>query len=229
MFAQHHDTTTLRQGDIIEDVCFPLSRIQATLKFLGTLKPGVSPQVELIPDTERIGKSSFLTAQISVVPSFCMVLSQDCDVDRTQNPPPPSFAMCRLVPVPEKIKKDPTLFERLRLNIDPYGGERPFYQLFYVGSHSRLGSGEYVADYGMPMALAWTDYNALLKRKILELDDHSRAKFRVKAGAYFARPAQEDVEAGLANPWEAEGTVRPTRQSLSQRMGRAYKILVGRG
>jgi hypothetical protein len=38
MFVEAYDVTTLRQGDIIADVPFPLSRIQARPKFLGTLK-----------------------------------------------------------------------------------------------------------------------------------------------------------------------------------------------
>jgi hypothetical protein len=228
MFVDLFERTTLRQGDVIEDVLFPLSRMQAKLKFLGTRKTGTGQlNVVLDADREQIGKSLFFTAQMNVAPSFCAVLSQDCDVDSSQNPPPPSFAMCRLVPVPEGMKRNQQRYEALRANIDPYGGGRPFYQLFYVGTHPRLGNTEYLADYGMPMAVAWADYNTLLARKLLEMDDITRAKFRVKAGAYLGRPSQEDIDAGLANPWEPESRI-PLTESFGRRIARAYKTLLGR-
>ncbi|HTQ53185.1 MAG TPA: hypothetical protein VMI94_01925 [Bryobacteraceae bacterium] len=227
MFVEHYDPTGLRQGDIIADVSFPLSRLQSKPKFLGALKQGTGQDVQLDADTELIGKSWWLTAQIHAVVGYCAVLSTDCDVAPKQKPPPPSFVLCRLVPVPDGVKKNQALLKTLMANVDPYGSDRPFYQLFYVGNHSRLGAEEYVADYGMTMTVAWKDYDAVLKRKTLELDDETRAKFRVKAGAYFGRPTPEDVEAGLGDPWKA-GPERPrSAQPFRQRIFRAWQVLKG--
>jgi hypothetical protein len=228
MFVEHYDPTSLRQGDIIADVHFPLSRLQTRPKFLGTLKQGTGQHVQLDADTELVGKSWWLTAQVHSAHGYCVVLSQDCAVDSKQNPPPPSFVLCRLLQVPDGMRKNQSLFATLTANVDPYGSDRPFYQLFYVGMHSRLGSGEYVADYGMAMTVAWKDYDAVLKRKTLELDDEARAKFRVKAGAYFGRPTQEEIEAGLADPWKAGPQRQSTQQPFRQRFVRACRVLTGK-
>jgi hypothetical protein len=227
MFVEDYDPTTLRQGDIIVNVPFPLPKIQAKPKFLGTYKQGVGQHVDLAADTEQIGRTWWLTAHINVSPSFCAVLSQDCDVAPKQNPPPPSFVLCRLVPVSDGIKKNNANFERLKANIDPYGNERPFYQLFYVCSHPRLGGEDYVADYGMAMTVMWRDYDTLLKSKTLEMNDETRAKFRVKAGAYFGRPTEDEISSGLAHPWETAREPH-TPQTIGHRIARAYRILTGK-
>ena len=226
MFVEDHDSTTLRQGDIIANVPFPLSRIQYKPKLLGTFKQGFGQHVELVADAEQIGRSWWLTAHTSVAPSFCAVMSQDCDVALGQHPPPPSFVLCRLVAVSEGLKKSKA-YDRLTANVDPYGDARPFYQLFYIGNHPRLGAEEYVADCGMAMTVIWQDYDALLRNKTLEMTDLSRAKFRVKVGAHFGRPTAEEVSAGLAQPWGA-APEQPRDPGVRQRIVRAYRILVGR-
>jgi hypothetical protein len=199
MFVQKADPTTLRQGDIIRDVVFPLARIGSSTVFLGTHKEGAAESPTLAGITEQIGRSHYLVGQIHTVPSLCSVLSQCCDVDSNQDPPPPSFVLCRVLPVPEGLRRS-KYFETAKANVDPYGTDRPHYRLFYLGSLAGLPD-EYLADYGLCMTVAWRDYNHILKRKMLEMDDITRSKFRVKAGAYFGRPTPEELQAGIVDPW----------------------------
>jgi hypothetical protein len=192
----------LRQGDIIADVPFPLARLRASPKFLATYAAGRDQAVELKASMEQIGHTWWLTAQISTSITFCAVLSQDCDVDPGQHPPPPSFLLCRLKLVPEGIRSSPTSYEALRENPDPYDAEKHgFHALFYIGEYPELGPGEYMADFGQVMTVVRKDYNEILKRKVLEMDDLARAKFRVKAGAFLGRPTKEELAAGTADPW----------------------------
>jgi hypothetical protein len=195
----------LRQGDIIAGVPFPLARLQPSPKFLGTYAAGSNEAAELKASVEQIGRTWWLTAQINTSISTCAVLSQDCNVDPGQRPPPPSFLLCRLGVVPESIRGSPARYEVLKENPDPYG-ERPGYlAFFYIGEHPELGPGEYVADFSQVMTVLWKDYNEILNRKVLEMDDLLRARFRVKAGAFLGRPTKEESAAGIADPWS-----RPT-------------------
>ncbi len=199
MFAAKTDPTTLRQGDIIKDVMFPLARMDSPTLLLGTHKEGTGESVTLAGKTEQIGKSHYLVGQIHVVSGLCAVLNQCCDVDSKQDPPPPSLSLCRVLPVPEGLRRSKQ-FEVLKANVDPYGTERPHYRLFYLGNLPDLPD-DYLVDYGLCMTVAWRDYNQVLRRKILEMDDVTRSKFRVKAGAYFGRATAEDEAAGIADPW----------------------------
>lgn len=226
MFITEADNTTLRQGDIIADITFPLPRTEG-VTFLGTHKRGKGEYLEPAVHTIGKAKTQWLTGQIDVAISFCAVLGQCCEVDRSQNRPPPSFVLCRLVDVPDGIRKRPELYGTLTENVNPYGSGRPFYQLFFISLHPSL-SKEYVADYGQAMSVRWGDYDTVLRRKILQMDDVNRAKFRVKAGAFFGRPTLEEIDAGIADPWRQETRGEPVVESLGQRLRRAFRIALGR-
>jgi hypothetical protein len=64
------------------------------------------------------------------------------------------------------------------------------------------------------MSLSWSDYDLILRKKVHQLDDLNRNKFRVKVGAFFGRPTEEDRAAGVANPYEP---LAPDRPSLLKR------------
>jgi hypothetical protein len=231
MFIEKVDVTSLRQGDIVAGIPFPLPRIE-DVKYLGAPKGGVVVSLAKMgfePTVSPVGKSPtpWLTAQMYTTVGFCAVLSQCCDIDLAQNPPPKTFTLCRLVPVPDGIRKRPELYQVLTENVDPYGVVRPFYALFYIGAHSNLDS-EYVADFSQPMSVRWTDYGTVLKRKILQIDDVNRAKFRMKVGAYFGRPTPEELRAGTADPWHSEDKVDATAESLPSRIARAFGVILGR-
>lgn len=229
MFVAELDLAALRQGDIIAEVTFPLPKADE-LVVLGKLAGRLQGQ-SFEPDVHSIGKSTteWLTAQVPVTVGLCAVLSQCCDVDPSQKRPPPSFVLCRLVEIPEGIRRNHDSLESLKLNVDPYGGVRPFYQLFYIAHHPKLGR-DYVADYGQAMTIRWGDYARILRRKILQMDDLTRAKFRVKAGAFFGRATKEDADAGLADPWKPQPSPDRVRvmESFPDRIRRALRVILGR-
>lgn len=199
MFVQNPDMTTLRQGDVIADVLFPLARMDRAIAFLGTYSPAIG---HFEPTTETMGRSQYQSAQLPVTVTLCAVFSQDCDVDSRQEHPPPAFLLCRVMEVPESLRRSAG-YLNLQGNVDPYGEARPYFQLFYLGPIVGR-DGVFMADYAQVMTVAWSDYRHVLKKKILELDNVERAKFRVKAGAHIGRPADEEIEAGIANPWHPE-------------------------
>jgi hypothetical protein len=207
---QHDNPPSLRQGDIISNVFFPLTR-PALLKYLGTYASGSDTKIRTEPLIEQPtdARKSYSLSICHGVVAHGAVLSQCCDLDKKH--PKTSFSLCRLVPVNHSRVKN---LEALINNIDPYGEENPHFQFFYLGSINGL-DGEYMADYALLTSFGWNDYDLILKKKIHQLDDLNRNKFRVKAGAAFGRPADEDVGSGLANPYEP---VVPSNRGLLDRV-----------
>ena len=129
-----------------------------------------------------------------------------------------------MLSVPDALRRGD--FQALKHNIDPYGSDvtqRPFFRLFYIEHEISLPH-DFVVDYAQVMTVAWKDYDQILKKKVLQMDDVNRAKFRVKAGASLGRPAKEDIDAGLADPWSP---IPASRQSFLSRLNRAARVLAG--
>jgi hypothetical protein len=206
MFAPQHDNPpSLRQGDIVASVYFPLTRPRL-LKYLATYVSGADTDIRLEPFIEvpQGSRKSYAQSISHGVVAHGAVISQCCDLDKKH--PRTSFSLCRLVPLDRARYKN---LDALVNNIDPWGPENPHFQFFFVGQIEGL-DGEYLADYGLLTSLGWTDYDLILGKKVHQLDDENRNKFRVKVGAFFGRPTEEDRKAGLANPYEPAAPVRPT-------------------
>jgi hypothetical protein len=114
--------------------------------------------------------------------------------------------LCRLIPLERARYKN---VEALVDNIDPWGAQNPHFQFFYYGQVDGL-DGEYLADFGLLTSLSWTDYDLVLRKKVHQLDNLNRNKFRVKVGAFFGRPTDEDTAAGLGNPYAPTPAVTPS-------------------
>jgi hypothetical protein len=205
MFAPTHDNPpSLRQGDIIASVFFPLAR-PGLLKYLSTYRAGAGTDLTVEPfvETPLGSKKKYVQSVCHGVVAHGAVISQCCDLDRKH--PRTSFSLCRLILFePARYKN----VEALTNNIDPWGLENPHFQFFYYGEIAGL-EGEYLADFGLLTSLGWTDYDLVLRQKAHQLNDLNRNKFRVKVGAFFGRPTEEDVTAGLANPYEQAAPVAP--------------------
>jgi hypothetical protein len=202
VFGAHDNPPSLRQGDIIGNVLFPLSR-PAVLKYLGTYSSGAGTDIDLKAYVDRPAgaKKDYVQCITHGVVGPGSVMSQCCDLDRKH--PKPSFSVCRIVPFMSGQFKN---VEALVNNIDPWGRENPHFQFFYIGKVNGL-EGEYLADFGLVTSFSWADYELILGKKVHQLDDINRNRFRVKVGAFWGRPTQEDVDAGLANPYKAVGPV----------------------
>jgi hypothetical protein len=211
MFAPGHDVpSSLRQGDVIASVFFPLTK-PGLLKYLATYRSGSDTDIELRPITETPpgSRKRYVQSISHGVVAHGAILSQCCDLDKKH--PKASFSMCRLIPLERAKYRN---VEALIANIDPWGPQNPHFQFFYFGQVDGL-VGEYVADFALLTSFAWSDYDLILGKKLHQLSDLDRNKFRVKAGAFFGRPTDEDRAAGLANPYEP---IAPVSQNLLKRV-----------
>jgi hypothetical protein len=226
MFSDPADATYLRQGDIIRDVVFPIARVDGTRilsRPVGTTAGKISVEAVLDGTPER----PFHVIQVQGNSTSCAVLSQCCDVDPHQKPPPHSFLLCKLVSVPKSIQKHQPSYDTLRANIDPYGGQKGFVQLFWLGKVPGL-DGEFMADFAQVMTASWSDYQHFVGKKIAELDDLHRAMFRVKAGAHFGRVAQEDKDAGFEDPYQRPDCPSAPKTPYLQRLAQALRLIAGK-
>jgi hypothetical protein len=205
MFAPVHDNPpSLRQGDVISNVFFPLTKPNL-LKFIATYKSGAGTAVKLEPLIEKPSgaRNEYVQSITHGVIAHGAIISQCCDLDKKH--PKSSFSLCRLVPLDRARYRS---VEVLLENIDPWGPENPHFQFFYYGRIDGL-DGEFVADFALLTSLGWADYDLILSKKVHQLDDLNRNKFRVKIGAFFGRPTAEDVKAGLANPYQPVSPIAP--------------------
>jgi hypothetical protein len=212
MFAAQHDNpASLRQGDIIADVFFPLTR-PALLKYLATYNSGsdIDIRVEPFVEAPQGAKKRYVQAISHGVVAHGTVISQCCDLDKKH--PKNSFSLCRLIPYERARFRHGT--DALENNIDPWGPENPYFQFFYLGQVDGL-VGEYLADFTLLTSFAWADYDLILGSKKHQLDDLNRNKFRVKVGALFGRPTEEDIADGLTNPYQP---VAPRSRNLIDRV-----------
>jgi hypothetical protein len=200
MFIETVDRSTLRQGDVVRDIVFPIARFDST-RVLGkpVRQEDGSSGIDVV--SEGSPERPYQIIQVQGTLGFCAVLSQCCDVDASQNPPPHSLVLCKVLPVPKSIAKRQSSHDTLIANLDPYGDRKAFIGNFWFGSIPGE-TWEFMADFGQVMTAPWADYSQVLSRKIAELEDLHRAKFRVKVGAHFGRVTEEDRAAGFEDPYQ---------------------------
>jgi hypothetical protein len=205
MFVKDADMTCLRQGDILEDIPFPLLRSEDFI-YLGKVDPQrAQSAASTLSSVTRIIRNdpNWLTAQLPVRLSFCAVISQCCDLEpRHGKISMPAFAVARLIIVPPGIIADPQRLGSLQNNKDPRDPNDPGYlNLFYIPQHERLNGKDWVIDYNQTTAIPGSEFPAILRRKILQMEDDWRVKFKIKLAACLTRLTDEEREAGLENPW----------------------------
>jgi hypothetical protein len=203
------DVAALRQGDILEGVPFPLMD-HRTIQLLGTIHldrdfnalPSISPKAH----KER-EDSEWLTAVVSVRFGRCVVLSNCCDLEpREGKIAAPVFTLARLHPIPENLRNDANLFASLRANKDPRDPNDPGYiDFFYLEPHELLQGKDWRVHYNQVTTLPTaTIPTFLLRKKLLQLDDRTRMKFKIKLGFTLMRVNDDERRAGLENPWQEQ-------------------------
>ncbi len=55
-----------------------------------------------------------------------------------------------------------------------------FIDYFYVAPHQRLENKEWMVDFSQITSLPKSEFPEILKRKILQMDDRSRVKLKIK-------------------------------------------------
>jgi hypothetical protein len=226
MFTAACDLSSLKQGDVIKDVVFPIARPDTT-RFISRAVGMSAGKVVVEAVLEGNPQRPYHLVQVQGSSITCTLLSQCCDLVPDQNPPPHAFVLCKVVPVPKNIKKHQGSYDTLKANVDPYGGEKAYIQNFWFGSIAGLDD-EYMADFSQVMTVSWPDYGQILKNKIAELDDLHRAMFRIKVGAHFGRVTEEDKAAGFEDPYGRPDCPPPPKVPYRKKLWQAMRLLVGR-
>ena len=200
------DYGSLRQGDVLEGVPFSLLDVR-TLQLIGTICPNHDynsiPIIDVKTHEQRQDRE-WATAIAPVRFGFCIVLSNCCDLEVRENRiAAPVFTLARIRTIPQGVRNNTENFESLRANKDPRDPENPGYiDYFYLNPHPLLNGADWRVHFNQVTTLP-TDAipTVLIRKKILQLDDRTRAKFKIKLGFTYARMNDGELNAGLENPW----------------------------
>lgn len=214
------DYASLRQGDILEGVPFPLLQ-HANIQLIGDVVPdqdfGSVPPITASLHKHR-DDPEWTTALSPVRFGRCAVLSNCCELEPRQGRVQTyAVVLARLRSIPPDIRRDAEMFESLKANKDPRGREDAgFLDLFYLEPHELLDGQDWKVQFNQVVSLPVTDITLLLRRKILQLDDRTRVKFKIKLGFTYMRTSTEERAAGLENPWQeaAQTTENPPANEI---------------
>jgi len=70
--------------------------------------------------------------------------------------------------------------------------------------HALLQEFDWRVHFNQVVSLPTTDIALLLRKKILELDDRTRMKFKIKLGFTLMRTNDDELQTGLENPWQEQ-------------------------
>jgi hypothetical protein len=192
----------LRQGDILS--CMPFPIIDKEIAVLGRLQDMTTPYpgIQTIPREHR-KQPEYFTAQIKMRMSFVSIISHCCEIEiRNGKLMVPSVAVARIVPVKKTISSDSQKLASLKANKDPRLTNDPGYMdYFYLEPHPLLADSAWVVDFAQIASFASSELETLLGRKVLQLQDRERVKFKHKLVAYLGRLTDEEEKSGLADPW----------------------------
>jgi hypothetical protein len=192
----------LRQGDVLAGVSFPFASVLQQ-HFLAEPRDRKYAEFPQLKAKARDGDASLFTGQVAMVMSSCAVLTQCCElVPRAHGKITlvKTISVCRLVPLSHSMKTDPKKLESIRSNSDPrkQGGYKNY---FYYGSGDMLGPEELMADFSQTTCIPNTEFPEALSNKVLQLDDRTRMKFKIKLGVFNAKPTDEEIVANILDPW----------------------------
>lgn len=200
------DETSLRQGDILAGVPFALMENGKT-HILGAIAqdydyytlPSISPTTH-----QHRSDGGWVTVQLPARFGLCAVLSNCCDLEpRDGRVQTHAVTLARLRPVSAATRNDPARFESLTANRDPRDATNPGYiDYFYLEPHPHMGGTDWNVHFNQVVTLPTTDIELLLRKKVLQLDDRTRVKFKIKLAYAFGRISEGEVAAGLENPWQ---------------------------
>lgn len=197
MFVEKIDNNELRQGDIIQGLFYPelncsdlnlIGNPYGNLTNINSNDPYQGNLVALTDNKKKEGLNVF-TAQIKVYYGFFILISQCCDIAKRADGKPgvPAFVVSPLIEVPYLIRQDTKKLSDLQAN-----NQGSFINLFYIYQYQLL-SQDYVVDFNRVVALPRSQYEFALSRKVLQMTDINRVRFKLKLGSHFARPTQEEL------------------------------------
>lgn len=210
--AAGFNDAVLRQGDVLAGIPYPLLEHSKT-HVLGEIAenydyaglPSISPKTH-----DHRGEGGWVSIQIPARFCFCAVLSNCCDLEpHGGNIRAHAVTLARLRTISNDIRNSPVRFNSLKANKDPRDPEDPGYiDYFYLEPHALLQGQDWSVNYSQIVTLPTTDIALLLRKKIIQLDDRTRMKFKIKLAFTLGRVNDDEIAAGLENPW-AEPAAAP--------------------
>jgi len=208
------DENSLRQGDILIGIPFPLLE-RKSLNVLGsialdydyTLPPVISSRTH----THRFD-NNWVTLQTPARFCTCAVTSNCCDLEpRHGQIQTRMVTLARLRPISNEISGDPVKLASLKANKDPRRdpNDPGYLDYFYLEPDELLENKDWNVEYAQVVSIPASDVDLLLKKKILQLDDRTRVKFKIKLAFTQSRMNDEEEQAGLEDPWQEAPPVPP--------------------
>jgi len=116
--------------------------------------------------------------------------------------------LARLRPISNDIRKDPERLTSLRANKDPRDQvDHGYIDYFYMEPHQLLQDTDWNVEFAQVVSIPASDIDLMLRKKILQIDDRTRVKFKIKLAFTLGRT--NDDEEGLENPWQEPAQQEP--------------------
>jgi hypothetical protein len=165
------------------------------------------PPISALEIAPHRGEAGWVTIQVPAKFCYCSVISNCCDLEpRGGRVRTHAFSLARLRTISDDLRRDADRFNSLAANKDPRDPKAPGYiDYFYMEPHPLLEAHDWSVHFNQIVTLPTSDIELLLQRKILQLDDRTRMKFKIKLAFTIGRPNQEELAAGLENPWHGPG------------------------
>ena len=194
MFHLEAEMDRLRQGDILNEIPFPLLDLKQ-VNVLGEIQPGTgtpfpSITTKLHPHRED---PHYFWGQVPMRLSHCAVTSNCCEIEpRHGKILQAAFSVARLIPIKSSIQNDPSKLESLHANRNPTRPPVGFLDYFYIEPHPRLGGRGWMVDFSQVVSIPNSEFPSILERKTLQMLPEQRVRFKVKLAAYFGRLASDE-------------------------------------
>jgi hypothetical protein len=199
----------LRQGDILKRIPFPRLELRR-MQILGELAHDLDfndANPPLRATTQTVANDAgWITIQLPARFGFFVVTSHCCELELRQGKMrPPVLTLARLRPIPAATRNNVANFASLRANKDSSNAQDPGYKdLFYLEPHVLIDGQDWSVHFNQTLTLLSSDFDLLIPRKILQMDDKTRAKFKTKVAFSIGKYTDEEIAAGLDEPWEPE-------------------------
>jgi hypothetical protein len=198
------ERTCLRQGDVLEAIPFPILDSKA-ISVLGKIHEEKTqfpiPQISPVLQNHREDPHYFL-GQVKMRLCYCAVTSHCCELEpRNEKLIAASFSVARLIHVKKSILSDSSKLDSLKANKNPIGGDPGYLDYFYIGVHEKMGTESWMVDYSQIISIPNTEFPGILRKKILQMQNRDRVKFKIKLATYLSRITDEEDNAGLRMPW----------------------------
>jgi hypothetical protein len=199
------DRNALRQGDVLAGIPYPLldnSKIVVLGEVAQNYDYSALPIISSKTHEHR-GDPGWVTIQTPAQFCFCAVLSNCCDLEpRGGRVRAHAVTLARLRTISNDIRNDAGRFNSLRANKDPRDPNDPGYiEYFYMEPHQGLLGQDWSVNFSQVVTVPTSDVALLLRKKVIQLDDRTRMKFKIKLAFTLGRANEDEINAGLENPW----------------------------